>query len=230
MPSRAAPPKPLSGCKPRRESANEIPLTPLNTIPLPPSPAHGSHTANTLQICNEQSRLPTRCALARRPAARQQKCVVSRREPRAIGSRRVFHAVPHDRHHLSKPLKRRCGQQKPETSLHLKAIMRGVPREKARSEPVVSAPPLPICCPAAAQPLPLSCPLIQKFSTIRENFARLLMNLQLFCYTMDEPLDGLLTTREPLAMRSGAGRDPGSCTICELSENFESILRIWRRI
>ena len=43
------------------------------------------------------------------------------------------------------------------------------------------------------------------------------MNLQLFCYTMDEPLDGLLTTREPLAMRSGAGRDPGSCTICELS-------------
>ena len=46
------------------------------------------------------------------------------------------------------------------------------------------------------------------------------MNLQLFCYTMDEPLDGLLTTREPLAMRSGAGRDPGSCTICELSENL----------
>ena len=76
--------------KRRRENANEIPLTPLNTIPLPPGPANGSHTANTLQICNEQSRLPTRCALARRPAARQQKGAVSRREPRAIGSRRVF--------------------------------------------------------------------------------------------------------------------------------------------
>ena len=92
--------------KRRRENANEIPMTPLNTIPLPPSPAHGSHAANTLQICNEQSRLPTRCALARRPAARQQKGAVSRREPRAIGSRRVSHAVPHDRHHAFESPKR----------------------------------------------------------------------------------------------------------------------------
>ena len=141
--------------KRRKENANEIPLTPLNTIPLPPGPAHGSHAANTRQICYEQSRLPTRCALARRPAARQQKGAVSRREPRAIGSRRVFHAVPHDRHHLSKPLKRRCGQQKPETSLHLKAILRGVPREKARSEPVVSTPPAPRRCPAAYPQKPM---------------------------------------------------------------------------
>ena len=92
--------------KRRRENANEIPLTPLNTIPLPPSPAHGSHAANTLQICNEQSGLPTRSALVRRPATRQQKGAVSRREPSAIGSRRVFHAVPHDRHHAFESPKR----------------------------------------------------------------------------------------------------------------------------
>ena len=140
--------------KRRRENANEIPLTPLYTRPLPPGPAHGSHAANTLQICNELGGFPERCALARRPASRQQKGAVSRRESRAIGSRRVFHAVPHDRHHLSKPLKRRCGQQKPETSLHLKAIMRGVPREKARSEPVGSAPPTPRRCPSAARRCP----------------------------------------------------------------------------
>ena len=76
--------------KRRRENANEIPLTPLNTIPLPPSPAHGSHTANTLQICNERGGFPNDGVLARRPASRQRKCAVSRREPRAIGSRRVF--------------------------------------------------------------------------------------------------------------------------------------------
>ena len=92
--------------KRRRENANEIPLTPLYTIPLPPSPAHGSHTANTLQICNERGGFPNDGALARRPAARQQKGAVSRREPRAIGSRRVFHAVPHDRHHAFESPKR----------------------------------------------------------------------------------------------------------------------------
>ena len=37
-----------------------------------------------------------------------------------------------------------------------KAIMRGVPREKARSEPVVSAPPAPRRCPSAGPPLPAS--------------------------------------------------------------------------
>ena len=139
--------------KRRRENANEIPLTPLYHILSP-----GPHRANTLHYCYELGGFPERCALARRPAARQQKGAVSRREPRAIGSRRVFLAVPHDRHHLSKPLKRRCGQQKPETSLHLKAIMRGAPREKARSEPVVSAPPTPRRCPSAARRcLPRRC-------------------------------------------------------------------------
>ena len=39
-----------------------------------------------------------------------------------------------------------------------KAIMRGVPREKARSEPVVSAPPTPRRCPSAARRcLPRRC-------------------------------------------------------------------------
>ena len=39
-----------------------------------------------------------------------------------------------------------------------KAIMRGVPREKARSEPVVSAPPAPRRCPSAARRcLPRRC-------------------------------------------------------------------------
>ena len=136
--------------KRRRENANEIPLTPHNTIPLSPSPAHGSHAANTLQICNERGGFPNDGALARRPAARQQKGAVSRREPRAIGSRRVFHAVPHDRHHVSKPLKRRCGQQKPETSLHLKAIMRGYRVKKLGASPSSR----PRRCLSAAPPLP----------------------------------------------------------------------------
>ena len=88
------------------------------------------------------------------PAASQQKGAVPRREPRAIGSRRVFHAVPHDWHHLNKSRKRKCGQQKPETPLYLASIVRGVPREKARREPVVSAPPTPRRCPPAALPPP----------------------------------------------------------------------------
>ena len=40
-----------------------------------------------------------------------------------------------------------------------KAIMRGVPREKARSEPVGSAPPAPRRCPSAAPPLSPRKPL-----------------------------------------------------------------------
>ena len=76
--------------KRRRENANEIPPTPLYSIPLPPRPAHGSHAANTLQICNERGGFPNDGVLARRPAARQQKGAVFRRESRAIGSRRVF--------------------------------------------------------------------------------------------------------------------------------------------
>ena len=71
--------------KRRKENANEIPLTPLYHILSP-----GPHRANTLHYCYELGGFPERCALARRPAARQQKGAVSRREPRAIGSRRVF--------------------------------------------------------------------------------------------------------------------------------------------
>ena len=49
--------------------------------------------------------------------------------------------------------------------------MRGVPREKARSEPVVSAPPAPRRCPSAARPadaplLPLCCPAAYPSSEI----------------------------------------------------------------
>ena len=65
---------------------------------------------------------------------------------RERSGRGEFFAVPQDWSHLDKSRKRQCGQQKPETSLHLKAIMRGVPREKARSESVVSAPPPPLRC------------------------------------------------------------------------------------
>ena len=65
--------------KRRRENANEIPLTPLYHILSP-----GPHRANTLQICNELGGFPNDGALARRPASRQQKGVVSRSEP--VGS------------------------------------------------------------------------------------------------------------------------------------------------
>ena len=60
----------------------------LNSIPLPLGQpiAHTQPTHCT--ICYELSGFPLRGALARRPASRQQKGAVSRREPRAIGSRR----------------------------------------------------------------------------------------------------------------------------------------------
>ena len=46
--------------------------------------------------------------------------------------------------------------------------------------------------------------------TPQKIFSSPLAHHQPICYTTREPLDGLLTTREPLAMRSGAGRNPGS--------------------
>ena len=117
------------------------------------------------------------CVIARRSAYNptERRCLTAGAE--SDGSRRVFHAVPQDRNHLNKSRKRECGQQKPETPLHLHHILRGVPREKARREPVVSAPPSPRrclaaallpccltaaspppCCPAVALPLPSKAP------------------------------------------------------------------------
>ena len=114
------------------------------------------HAANTQHLGKEQKGASPQCVIARRSAYNP----TERRYPPAgaesDGSRRVFHAVPHDWHHLNKSRKRKCGQQKPETSLYLASIVRGVPREKARREPVVSAPPTPRRCPPAA-PLPSRC-------------------------------------------------------------------------
>ena len=139
--------------KRRRENANEIPLTPLNTIPLPPSPAHGSHTANTLQICNERGGFPNDGVLARRPAARQQKGAVSRREPRATGRGEFFtrSRMIGTTHSKARNV---CSVSARYHASSFKAIMRGVPREKARSEPVVSAPSTPRRCLSAAHLLP----------------------------------------------------------------------------
>ena len=121
-----------------------------STSPTYPHHPKRPHAANTQHSGKEQKGASPQCVIARRSAYNP----TERRYPPAgaesDGSRRVFHAVPHDWHHLNKSRKRKCGQQKPETSLYLASIVRGVPREKARREPVVSAPPTPRRCPPAA--------------------------------------------------------------------------------
>ena len=116
------------------------------------------HAANTQHLGKEQKGASPQCVIARRSAHNptERRCPPAGAE--SDGSRRVFHAVPHDWHHLNKSRKRECGQQKPETSLYLASIVRGVPREKARREPVGSAPPTPRRCLTAAPPLPRRCP------------------------------------------------------------------------
>ena len=158
--------------KRRRENANEIPLTPLNTIPLPPSPAHGSHTANTRQICNELGGFPNYGVLARRPAARQQKGAVSRREPRATGRGEFFtrSRMIGTTHSKARNV---CSVSARYHASSFKAIMRGVPREKARSEPVGSAP-----------PAPRRCPLLHSAAFARHTVATL--NWQCLSFTISE--------------------------------------------
>ena len=70
---------------------------------------------------------------------------------RERSGRGEFFAVPQDWSHLDKSRKRQCGLQKPTTLLNLNHILWGVPREKARSEPVGSAPPTPRRCLSAAR-------------------------------------------------------------------------------
>ena len=114
----------------------------------------------SIGLGNEQKGDSPQGVIARRSAYHptERRCLTAGAE--SDGSRRVFHAVPHDWHHLNKSRKRECGQQKPETSLYLASIVRGVPREKARREPVGSAPPTPRCCLPAASPLPPRCLLV----------------------------------------------------------------------
>ena len=103
---------------------------------------------------------PTPIPLQPRPAVGQREVRFLSAGDGSDGSRRVFHAVPQDRNHLNKSRKRECGQQKPEAPLYRNHILRGVPREKARREPVVPAPPAASGCLTAVR-LPRRCLLLR---------------------------------------------------------------------